>query len=541
MLHNMLYADLFPKQRGFLPELDSDAANLFTASERLIQEHMKKYKTGNAELKDLIQQVLHHPDFNPNDVDHDMHERLMRAIEDGDIEVIDLWEEGDGQQDVRLYKRPALKVLRELLSDQRLSGHQHFGFQEYKNSKGSRILACDANGSVTFQMAQISVGPGKVPISIVLYIDGTFIKRGIPIRPVYRKLHNILYTMLSNMLCHLTGKYLLAVGSLNNDRTVMARTYAWRPLACLPILKGSACTNTSKDWQAYRRSALYHSAMAPIVAEVNEICSTDRHFRFADKVVRCGRGFWHLLSLDGAEIAAATTCGTDNCPTCECPKDRLADTDETWPLRTVRDLKKAVDDARATLLNADGTVKNGKIGQVFRYITCYIACYIACCITYTTMQVEATEKKLKHKLRPYNAFLKADGLDYPAACPREELHQFLIGLYGDYIIPSTLYEYHKVLRSPDLVMSKPGAKITQNLVSNEMLAGVWARLRDRLSSVDSSDSMVHVTQDYAAHFYDMYIDKHTGKHLTGDRVRILLLLLPFLLRDLIAPEVSMAI
>jgi len=90
-------------------------------------------------------------------------------------------------------------------------------------------------------------------------------------------------------------------------------------------------------------------------------------------------------------------------------------------------------------------------------------------------------------------------------------------------------------------MSKSGAKITQNLVSNEMLAGVWARLRDRLSSVDSSDSMVHVTQDYAAHFYDMYIDKHTGKHLTGDRVRILLLLLPFLLLDLIAPEVSSAI
>lgn len=159
-------------------------------------------------------------------------------------------------------------------------------------------------------------------------------------------------------------------------------------------------------------------------------------------------------------------------------------------------------------------------------------------IVYIT-QVEEVEKKLKHKLRPYNAFLKAKGLDYPAACPREELHQFLIGLYGDYIIPSTLYEYHKVLRSPDLVTSRPGAAITQNLVSNDMLAGVWARLRDRLSSVDGSSSMVQVTQDYATHFYDMYIDKHSGKHLTGDRVRILLLLLPFLLRDLIAPEVNM--
>jgi len=43
--------------------------------------------------------------------------------------------------------------------------------------------------------------------------------------------------------------------------------------------------------------------------------------------------------------------------------------------------------------------------------------------------------------------------------------------------------------------------------------------------------------DYATHFCDMYVDKQKGKHLSGERVRILLLALPFLLRDLIAPEV----
>ena len=42
--------------------------------------------------KDFIKQVLHHPDFDPAEVDHDMHERLMTAIEAGNIEVIDLWE-----------------------------------------------------------------------------------------------------------------------------------------------------------------------------------------------------------------------------------------------------------------------------------------------------------------------------------------------------------------------------------------------------------------------------------------------------------------
>jgi hypothetical protein len=135
-------------------------------------------------------------------------------------------------------------------------------------------------------------------------------------------------------------------------------------------------------------------------------------------------------------------------------------------------------------------------------------------------------------LRPDNAFLKAKDLDLPAACPREELHQFLIGLYGEYIIPASLHSYTEILRAPALYKSP-----NRPLVSDAKMRGVWARLRDRLSSLDSSSTMVEVTPAYATHFIDMYVDKHTGKHMTGDRVRILLLTLPFLLRGLIAPEV----
>ncbi len=58
-----------------------------------------------------------------------------------------------------------------------------------------------------------------------------------------------------------------------------------------------------------------------------------------------------------------------------------------------------------------------------------------------------------------------------------------------------------------------------------------------MASLDSSTSTIEVTDDYAAHFYDMYIRQHDGKHMKGDRMKILLLNMPFLLRDLIAPEV----
>lgn len=144
----------------------------------------------------------------------------------------------------------------------------------------------------------------------------------------------------------------------------MSKPYAWRLLACLPILKGTACTNTSKEWQTQRRLALYHSALAPIIDEVNEICSKNAYYRFADKLVRQGRGFWHLLSMDGAEIAAATMCSTDNCPTCECPKSELDNTEYTYNLRHTQSVRLAVEKARAELLNADGTIKDRHIEKV---------------------------------------------------------------------------------------------------------------------------------------------------------------------------------
>ena len=72
--------------------MDQEAPGLFTASERIIQDFAREKKVDTTFIKDLIQKVLHHPDFDPDDVDHDMHERLMAAIEEGDLE--DRFEEG---------------------------------------------------------------------------------------------------------------------------------------------------------------------------------------------------------------------------------------------------------------------------------------------------------------------------------------------------------------------------------------------------------------------------------------------------------------
>jgi hypothetical protein len=124
--------------------------------------------------------------------------------------------------------------------------------------------------------------------------------------------------------------------------------------------------------------------------------------------------------------------------------------------------------------------------------------------------------------------------DVILSAPKEELHQLLLGLYGEHLLPATMYEIEKVLRSPDTIRGydKNGAALY--IISKTRLKNVYARLRNRLSSVESSTSTIEISTDYAAHFYE----KHDGKHMTGDSMKILMLNLPFLLRDLLEPEAS---
>ena len=50
-------------------------------------------------------------------------------------------------------------------------------------------------------------------------------------------------------------------------------------------------------------------------------------------------------------------------------------------------------------------------------------------------------------------------------------------------------------------------------------------------------SMNTMSTAYAAHFHDIYIDGKENAKMTGDQMKMLMLTLPFLVRDLIAPEV----
>ena len=45
--------------------MDREAPGLFNASERIMQDFAREKKLDATFIKDLIQKVLHHPDFDP--------------------------------------------------------------------------------------------------------------------------------------------------------------------------------------------------------------------------------------------------------------------------------------------------------------------------------------------------------------------------------------------------------------------------------------------------------------------------------------------
>ena len=154
-------------------------------SEAILKQFALRHSlTANA-INDLIKDVLKTMAFNKDEVDTDMLQRLQASINRGDIEIINMHTEGDGEQVLQLFMRQVEKVLHELMADIRLAGCQHLHFTSTRTT-GS--VATDfLQGTPTDQylsISQIQVGEGTVPVSIVLYIDSTYLKKGIPIRPV---------------------------------------------------------------------------------------------------------------------------------------------------------------------------------------------------------------------------------------------------------------------------------------------------------------------------------------------------------------------
>ena len=101
-------------QDGLVPPLDKEASGIITVSEEIIKAYASKHSLNARAINDLIKDVLKNPAFNADEVDTDMLKRLQASIDSGDIQIINMTVEGDGDQVLELFKRPVEKVLRKL-------------------------------------------------------------------------------------------------------------------------------------------------------------------------------------------------------------------------------------------------------------------------------------------------------------------------------------------------------------------------------------------------------------------------------------------
>ena len=89
--------------------------------------------------------------------------------------------------------------------------------------------------------------------------------------------------------------------------------------------------------------------------------------------------------------------------------------------------------------------------------------------------MKEAEQRWLHKLFPPNAWMKVADFDVLSSCPKDELHQWFIGLYGEPIIPAIMHRYTSVLQRPDLIYFDKN-KVKHPIISNEAVARVFRRL-----------------------------------------------------------------
>ena len=107
------------------------------------------------ELKDVIA-LLKRPDFDPAEIDTDLHKRVADAIKDGFIKRFDMRVNSrDGDQDLSMLMRDVEEVVKEIMRDERFKGHQNFFFEACMQDDGQRVYGGEANAGVSFQICQI--------------------------------------------------------------------------------------------------------------------------------------------------------------------------------------------------------------------------------------------------------------------------------------------------------------------------------------------------------------------------------------------------
>jgi len=112
-----------------------------------------------------------------------------------------------------------------------------------------------------------------------------------------------------------------------------------------------------------------------------------------------------------------------------------------------------------------------------------------------------------------------------------------IGFFGTHFVGAVLYTVESTLRNDLYITGLKQNGEKKYLISKSMIEDVWKRICIRLRSFISTYAGFQLTSKYAAHFWKVFLE---GKGtFTAGRMELLMIALPFVLRDLIRPELTL--
>jgi hypothetical protein len=152
--------------------------------------------------------------------------------------------------------------------------------------------------------------------------------------------------------------------------------------------------------------------------QVSDLCSSSVPLRYADGKWRESKYFFDYYLLDGAEQSVQASCPPRECLSCDTSECDLANTERICKPRTFSDVYDEVKVQRQRLIDRSSDVPLRGKGQT----------------------VKEQQARLRYYLYPENGWHKTlPGVEHFLSMPECELHQFLIGVFGEHLIGSIVH------------------------------------------------------------------------------------------------------
>ena len=248
-----------------------------------------------------------------------------------------------------------------------------------------------------------------------------------------------------------------------------------RFLGCLPIYDYDASLLGSEGRKRARALELFHECIGIVSADIAEFCKQPH-------TMRCGDGNDYVVvprlafvAADFQQIQQNLALVGGGCHVCQCPKESLDCTDTLWPLRDSNETLESMFLLADEVLDTDGKVKRGGIKHIKEW-----------------------EKKWGVKFME-NGFapLKRVGLDPHLCNPRDLLHHLTLGLYGEYIVNSTV---HTLIFHESGLGNPHFWQVDRAPISDKKVKGIWTSLALRLANIREEDAGFTISSKMSKHF-----------------------------------------